>query len=265
MKNIISLGAGVQSSTMALMSACGELPPVDAAIFADTQGEPQEVYDWLDYLMPLLPFPVHIVSNGNLRDDFLKALKDPDGRCGQPPFMVWNHQKNKGARLWRKCTQEYKLQPIRRKTREIADGGTVKQWIGITTDEAHRMKPSGVKYIENIFPLVDRRMSRDDCLQWMKKNGFDRPPKSACYYCPYINNSRLRDMKLNQQDEWQKLVWLDEEMRRLQGSVINGAKITGTLYIHRDCKPLSEIDLRNAADFGQQDLFGEECEGMCGV
>ena len=108
-------------------------------------------------------------------------------------------------------------------------------------------------------------MSRFDCLTWMKRNGYETPPKSACYFCPYINNARLREMKNHYPEEWEKLVWLDEEMRRLQGAVINGAKITGTLYIHRECKPLREVDLRNAADFGQQDLFGEECEGMCGV
>ena len=33
---IISLGAGVQSSAMAIMSAKGDFPPVDCAIFADT-------------------------------------------------------------------------------------------------------------------------------------------------------------------------------------------------------------------------------------
>ena len=42
MLNIISLGAGVQSSTMALMATYGEITPMpDAAIFADTQWEPK--------------------------------------------------------------------------------------------------------------------------------------------------------------------------------------------------------------------------------
>ncbi len=37
----LSLGAGVQSSTLALMYASGELSPMPAgAIFADTQAEP---------------------------------------------------------------------------------------------------------------------------------------------------------------------------------------------------------------------------------
>ncbi len=49
--HIISLGAGVQSSTMALMAACGEITPMPtAAIFADTGDEPKAVYEWLGWL-----------------------------------------------------------------------------------------------------------------------------------------------------------------------------------------------------------------------
>lgn len=44
MLNIISLGAGVQSTTMALMAAHGEIEPMpDCAIFADTKVEPAAV------------------------------------------------------------------------------------------------------------------------------------------------------------------------------------------------------------------------------
>jgi hypothetical protein len=67
LKHIISLGAGVQSSTMALMAAAGEILPMpDCAIFADTHAEPRAVYDWLDWLTKQLPFPVIRVSQGNL-------------------------------------------------------------------------------------------------------------------------------------------------------------------------------------------------------
>lgn len=41
---ILSLGAGVQSSTIALMAERGETDPIDAAVFADTQAEPAGVY-----------------------------------------------------------------------------------------------------------------------------------------------------------------------------------------------------------------------------
>ena len=49
--HVISLGAGVQSTTMALMAAHGLLTPMPiAAIFADTGAEPEPVYDHLDWL-----------------------------------------------------------------------------------------------------------------------------------------------------------------------------------------------------------------------
>ncbi len=47
---VLSLGAGVQSTTLALMIEKGEIPMVDAAIFADTGAEPKAVYDHLDWL-----------------------------------------------------------------------------------------------------------------------------------------------------------------------------------------------------------------------
>ena len=67
MIHAISLGAGVQSSTMALMAARGEITPMpDCAVFADVGGdEPEEVYKWLDQLKEMLPFPVYVVR----RDD----------------------------------------------------------------------------------------------------------------------------------------------------------------------------------------------------
>ena len=71
MKRFLSLGAGVQSSTLALMIAHGELEPVEAAIFADTGWEPRKVYEWLDWLEQQLPFPVYRVQHGNLRSDTL--------------------------------------------------------------------------------------------------------------------------------------------------------------------------------------------------
>ena len=56
---VLNLGAGVQSSCLALMAAMGEVKPMpDFAVFADTQAEPKSVYDWLDWLEKQLPFPV---------------------------------------------------------------------------------------------------------------------------------------------------------------------------------------------------------------
>src|SRR5690606_37800588 len=47
---VLLLGAGVQSTTVLLMSCRGLLPKLDAAVFADTQWEPSEVYEHLEWL-----------------------------------------------------------------------------------------------------------------------------------------------------------------------------------------------------------------------
>ena len=85
MKRFLSLGAGVQSSTLALMIAHGELEPVDAAIFADTGWEPKKVYAWLDWLEKQLPFPVHRVQRGNLREDLIQRRNSTGQRFAAVP------------------------------------------------------------------------------------------------------------------------------------------------------------------------------------
>lgn len=72
----LSLGAGVQSTTMALLAAHGDIGPTpDCAIFADTGWEPKAVYDHLSWLMSpnVLPFPVHVVSASNIREQLVAA------------------------------------------------------------------------------------------------------------------------------------------------------------------------------------------------
>lgn len=76
---LLSLGAGVQSTTLALLSAAGDLPKLDGAIFADPGWEPAAVYTHLDRLEQeiLQPagIPLYRVNNGNLRQDVLNPNK----------------------------------------------------------------------------------------------------------------------------------------------------------------------------------------------
>lgn len=83
MLRILSLGAGVQSTTLALMAAHGEIDRVDCAIFADTQSEPKAVYDHLERLRAALPFPVYIVSKGSLRQELIDASEGRSGAWGR--------------------------------------------------------------------------------------------------------------------------------------------------------------------------------------
>lgn len=259
MLHLISLGAGVQSSTMALMFAHGELTPMpDAAIFADTGAEPRYVYEWLDWLETKLPYPVHRVMRG---EGLLNDLMARDGRrVANPPFFAGN-----GGLVRRQCTREYKVEPIHAKIRSLLGlakgeraGNAVLavQYIGISYDEVVRMKASRERWIEHRWPLVDRSMRRLDCLTWMREHGYPEPRRSACTFCPYHDDEEWKALKADPM-AWAEVVKMDEHIR--------GSGTRERLYLHRSLKPITEVDFGSAEDHGQRSLFGEECEGMCGV
>jgi len=268
MMNIISLGAGVQSSTMALMAAHGEITPMpDCAIFADTQAEPKSVYTWLDWLEKQMPFPVHRVTAGSLRDEIIGAMNGKNRMGARPPFFTLS-----GGMLMRQCTQDFKLLPIQRKVRELIGVGfrqrapkevCVEQWIGISLDESHRMKPSRLPYVRHRWPLVEAGMSRASCLFWLGKNGYTLPTKSACTFCPYHDDALWRDMKANDPESFADACAIDAIIR--PGMAGPRRPQADRWFVHRSLKPLNEVDFRTAEDAGQQSMFGNECEGMCGV
>lgn len=292
----LSLGAGVQSTTLALMAAHGEIGPMpDCAVFADTGWEPQAVYNHLEWLMSgnVLPFPVHIVSAGNIRDDligagdgkrwasipaFAKTVtpagavvpvydEDDDGELIEIGSRATARETVSIGMIRRQCTTDYKIVPIRRKVRELAGltrkrspgHPVVEQWIGISCDEIVRAKPSFEPWQVKRFPLIEKRMSRRDCLAWLRRNGYPDPPKSACVGCPFHDNARWRFMRDHDLAAWADAIEVDQALR-------NGVRgIRGEVFLHRSCVALEEADLSTASDRGQLDLWPNECEGMCGV
>lgn len=125
------------------------------------------------------------------------------------------------------------------------------------------MKPSRLPSIRHRWPLIEAGISRADCLLWMESKGYPRPPKSACTFCPYHDNAMWRDMKANDPESFADAVAIDEAIRpgmagprRPQGE---------QWFVHRSAKPLAEVDFRSAEDAGQLSMFGNECDGMCGI
>lgn len=264
---VISLGAGVQSTTMALMAAHSELTPMpDCAIFADTGWEPAAVYEHLAWLRSpnVLPFPVHIVSSGNIREDLTNRGSERAGRfITIPAFLKRANGANGIGR--RQCTSHYKVEPIRRKVRELlgrpkgpVPKGAVEKWIGISLDEVIRATPSKVNFEVNRFPLLEARISRRDCLRWLESRGYPTPPKSACVGCPFHNNDAWRAIRDHAPEEWADAVAVDAMIRV---PIAN----KGKQYLHPQRVPLDEVDLSTPEDRGQLNLFLNECEGLCGT
>jgi len=270
--HIISLGAGVQSSTMALMAACGEIGPMPAAaIFADTQSEPDSVYRWLDWLEKQLPFPVHRVTKGSLAEAALTMRITKDGRrfsSSDIPLYTLSKDNQEGKIPNRSCTADYKIKPIMKAARAMAGikrgqktVGVI-QWIGISSDEIMRMKPSRDPWCESRWPLVEKRMNRQECLNWMKAHGFPQPPRSSCVYCPYHNNHEWRRLKTEEPEAFAQAVKFEKDLQIVKGNTQN---FSSTPFLHRSCKPLDSIDFSTEEERGQINMFNNECEGMCGV
>lgn len=264
----LSLGAGVQSTTLALMAAAGEITPMpDCAIFADTKWEPREVYAHLKRLRAALPFPVHVVTAGSIRASIRKQAGGEPGRFASVPW--WTVGKDGRSALGRRqCTKEFKLLPIARKQRDLLGYkprqripvGAVEVWIGISTDEFMRMKPSKNRWQTNVWPLIDKGMDRHACLQWLEAHGWSAP-KSACLGCPFHSDMEWRRIRDTQPAAWKEVVAIDKMIRT--GGASRGMR--GQQFMHRTLKALSEVDLRTDEQRGQILLFNNECEGMCGV
>lgn len=263
---VLSLGAGVQSTTLALLAAHGEIGPMpDAAIFADTGWEPARVYEHLDWLCSgnVLPFPVIRVQRVNLRDQILERAMRFDGRFITVPYFLEG-----GGMGRRQCTGEAKIEAIHQAVRRLLGVGKgeratrfrVEQWIGISRDEVVRMKASRVPWITHRWPLIECRMTRRDCLTWLARHEYPEPPRSACVGCPFHRDEYWRWLQREDPEAFADAVAVDHAMRT--GGPIRGMRKLE--YMHRSCRPLDQVDFRSAEERGQLS-FLDECDGMCGT
>lgn len=261
---VISLGAGRQSSVMYLMAVAGEIKPMpDVAIFADTGNEPAHVYSQVQYLDQFSDvIPIEIVDNGNIYDDSQKALNGINpwgkGRWVGPPIFS-----DGGGPIRRKCTQQYKIKPKENKIREllkVQGKQFVIDWRGHTTSEVHRAKPDKRNYYIVRWPLLELRMSDHDVMLWAEKRGHPRFEWSACLICPF--RLREHDTAKKIQDRypasWQLITDMDEQIRDMSQFNLERAH-----YFNADYLPMTEF-VNQDRDNGQMALF--DCDGgACGL
>lgn len=308
--NDLSIGFGVQSSTLALMAEKGIITPKPVAgHFGDTKWEPKSVYEWSEWLKSQLSFPIYTVSSGDLAEDSLIVKKSKKtGKKwmkGLIPAYVLNKDFTKGL-LGRKCTPDYKILPIQSHIRKyilekgeltewkkrhkdelglfnsenrkgkkkdvglcvkllqsMQSDALVVMWIGISIDEAGRMKDSRVPWIRSRWPLIEKGMSRASCLAWMRGNGYPTPPRSACTFCPFHSDEEWNRIKNETPSEFQLVV--DYE-RKLQSAARSQEALMGIPFLHSSCKPIGEIDFsKRIPSHHQLQMFENECEGLCGV
>ena len=249
---------GTQSSALYLMSCLGVIERADFAIFADTGAEHPETLEYAKWLLNWQKensgIPIYVATYRNIMNDIMNGENSTGQRWASIPAFSEG-----GGMVRRQCTMEYKIAQVNKKLREVyglkprARMLPTEMWIGITREEASRMKPSQNFNITNMYPIIEYR--RGELMSWMAKQGFPLPVKSSCIFCPYQSNSRWNNMKNEYPDTFDQAVKVDERIRDLS------KKGKGKLYLHRSLIPVSEINFNN----DQMDMFGNECEGHCGL
>ena len=255
---VISLGLGVQSTAMYLMSSKNMIERADHAIFADPGAESTRTYEILEYLQDWAKYndgiPIHVTNEKNL----YKGLLENKSYTGRRAVLVPAFTGNGTGMLMRQCTPDYKIFPVLQTIRKIQGIKPRKRmkpvdiWLGISLDEIERMKISQQSNLTYVYPLIDGRMTRGDCLRIFKRYNFPIPPKSSCVFCPYHSDKHWKDMKDNSRKDWEIAVQVDDEIRW-------NTKLREPIYLHRSCVPLKNVQFAD-----QQELFMCE-EGFCGL
>lgn len=212
MRRVLSFGGGVQSSAMLLMALEGRFGDrPDVAVFADPGWETKATYAWIERIKAIVaPFPVVHLREKNIRQNASPWAE----RSGQR-FVTLPTYLEGGGMGRRQCTKEFKLQPLQRYWRSL--GATAKNpvecWIGISTDEAMRMKPSRVKYAVNRYPLIEAGLSREACQQFLIAHVGAPAPKSSCIGCPFHGDDYWARLRAESPAEFEDACLFDEEIR----------------------------------------------------
>ncbi len=256
---IISLGLGIQSTAMYLMSSLEQIDRADYAIFADPGAELPDTYELWNYLniwkernngIPL------IKKKKSLYDDLLLSQNSRGKRFASIPAFTESQ-----GMVRRQCTGEYKINVVVQEVRKLHGlkkrqrMKPTKMFLGISLDEIQRMKESQLYNIDYKYPLIEQRITRSDCVRFLEESGFHNVKKSSCTFCPYHNNRNWRNIKQNYPEEWEKVVKVDEAIRDSSNRGLDDK-----LYLHRSLKPIAEAYLQE----DQEDLFMCE-EGHCGI
>jgi hypothetical protein len=218
------------------------------AVIADTGREASETWEYLDaHIQPLL-------KTVNLEVEVAPHSLATVGLYGKNGDLLIPAFTANGGKLPTFCSNEWKKRVIQRylRSRDYGPTNPTRVWLGISVDEGHRGKPSGVPWAEYHWPLLfDIPMRRDECKRLVESAGLPSPPRSSCWMCPHRNNQEWRNLRENFPDDWQQAIDLEAEIRSRDDGV----------WLHRTMEelPAAQIDDEN------HDLFDGCDSGYCFV
>jgi 3'-phosphoadenosine 5'-phosphosulfate sulfotransferase (PAPS reductase)/FAD synthetase len=197
---VVSYGGGVDSLAMCIgMKIHGYRP--DAIVFADTRGEKPETYFYLRQILPVWlaanDFPPLTTV---CRADFGRtktgdrSLEEECLRLGYMPSRAYGYST---------CADKWKIDPFKWWAAQWAPaqlawaaGTLVQRAIGFEFGEEERMTEAGDKGFTKVYPLIDWKWDRDECVRRIHAESLPIPPKSACFYCPSSTKPEILELHL---------------------------------------------------------------------
>ncbi len=244
----LSFGAGID--TTAILHIPEIMDYVDFVMFADSGAENPETYAYMEkYSIPFiidelkLPF-VAVRGKENAAGVTVDKLEDACLRWKIIPSRTLRH-----------CTDKFKMRPMGKYIAEHFPAQDVKAIVGIAWDEAHRMNNTRWNGYMPVYPLVDRKITRDSCVKIIQNAGWPVPPKSGCTFCPFQRMDQWKALRHNHPDLFARAIALEENGSRFPDFLLSNFRI-----------PLREVSAKLGVDLSLFDEpENEECGGVCMV
>lgn len=210
----LSYGGGIQTFAMLVLMEKGKIK-ADEVVFADTGAEHLETYQHIENVVKPLCEKIGIQFTVI---QMAKSVKDRNTGGTKVVHSLTETIEIRGRipslrNRW--CTDYSKITPIKHYIRsKQIEGIYVKPavaMIGISQDEWQRMhKPHLTEYITS-YPLVEMKITRQDCIEIIKKSGYPLPPKSGCYFCPFQGPSQWRKLYNTERNKFNYAMLLEEQ------------------------------------------------------
>jgi predicted nucleic acid-binding Zn ribbon protein len=219
------IGGGVQSTAIAVLIESGILPKPDFGVMIDCGYERERTYSYMrNVIIPRMAdvgVPVHMVDTLEYSSN---RLTNGKGFVLLPAYRLTTDGsveklKTRCNLLWKVCVTDKWIRG--RGIRNCVS------WMGMSVDEARRMRPSKVKWNRNVYPLIDLGMSREDCLREIERAGWSAPMRTSCTFCPQQTDEQWRELEGG---DWAMAVDAENRIREEAPNV----------FLHRGCKPLEE-------------------------
>lgn len=231
-----SNGGGTQSAAIAVLIIQGKIPKPDVAVIADTGRESSET--WY-YLRNVTEPALNKAGVEMVQVDKFKSVDLWGGKKGDTVLMPMFT--SSGGQVPKYCSTEWKTRQVDRYCTSIdVKNGTM--WLGFSSDELNRVKTQKKKsrwFYD--YPLINQRITRNDCYSIVSDFGWPTPPRSSCYCCPYRSDKEWLHQRDNEPNDHAQAIKLEREIQKKDPD----------LFFHRSGQPLDTVDFNES----QQDLL----------